>query len=228
VRRQPSRCGDSTPPVTFPHPGPHEDQVTLRDPGRRARSCRARRFPCDRVSAVSIGDRGNDLPCARPAGRYALPSSGSSSTASDSPPGVGRRGSQTPTPPLPSPPPPRPRPRPDLRERRCDLRCGASSGSCSSASLSATAKHVTTGDEPVQPGRECRIDRFAPLLAALPDLRGNTGVSAGLQRVAGDAVGPARRPRLERTRTSADNLGLGQRGQLRLTASCRRRAGRRR
>ena len=52
VRRQPSRCGDSTPPVTFPHAGPHEDQVTLRDPGRRARSCRARRFPCDRRGAT--------------------------------------------------------------------------------------------------------------------------------------------------------------------------------
>jgi NAD binding domain of 6-phosphogluconate dehydrogenase len=34
VRRQPSRCGDSTPPVTFPHAGPHEDQASA--PGRSA------------------------------------------------------------------------------------------------------------------------------------------------------------------------------------------------
>jgi hypothetical protein len=38
--------------VTFPHAGPREDQVTRRDPGRRARSCRPRRFPCDRRGAT--------------------------------------------------------------------------------------------------------------------------------------------------------------------------------
>ena len=50
-------------------------------------------------------------PCYASSGQSAA-SSGSTSTASVSPPGLGRRGSRTPAPPLPSPPPRRPRRRP--------------------------------------------------------------------------------------------------------------------